>query len=148
MFCNMCVCFCNTYIYCVLFVYLSLLFCSYFVLRFLCFVVMCIFIFVCTSVGLLPPGESPIAVSKQAVMNAAKNRFPVFLALFLDMWTRDLSAIKPQPMRVNENAKQEDIRPSCKPLLGFEHKVCCSGGKKKVRKSGDAAVVTGCLELL
>ena len=26
-------------------------------------VVLCIFIFVCTSVGLLPPGESPIAVS-------------------------------------------------------------------------------------
>ena len=24
---------------------------------------MCVFIFVCTSVGLLPPGESPIAVS-------------------------------------------------------------------------------------
>jgi hypothetical protein len=31
---------------------------------FLCFVVvLCIFIFVCTSVGILPPGESPIAVS-------------------------------------------------------------------------------------
>jgi flagellar basal body-associated protein FliL len=49
-------------------VYLSLLFCSYFVV--LCFVVffvvtvvLCIFIFFCTSVGLLPPGESPIAVS-------------------------------------------------------------------------------------
>ena len=48
----------------------SLLFCSYFVvLCFLCLVVfvdivvLCIFIFVCTSVGLLPPGESPIAVS-------------------------------------------------------------------------------------
>jgi hypothetical protein len=26
-------------------------------------VVLCIFIFVCTRVGLLPPGESPIAVS-------------------------------------------------------------------------------------
>jgi hypothetical protein len=51
-----CVCFCNTDIFCVLFVYLSLLFCSY-------FVVLCIFIFVCTNVGLLPPGESPIAVS-------------------------------------------------------------------------------------
>ena len=69
MFCNMCVCFCNTYIYCVLFVYLSLLCCSYFVV--LCFVVffvvivvLCIFIFVCTNVGLLPPGETPIAVSK------------------------------------------------------------------------------------
>jgi hypothetical protein len=69
MFCNMCVCFCNTYIYCVLFVYLSLLFCGYFVV--LCFlfcsffvvIVLCIFIFVCTSVGLLPPGESPVAVS-------------------------------------------------------------------------------------
>ena len=45
--------------------YLSLLFCSYFVvLCFLCFVVvLCIFIFVCTGVGLLPPGESPNAVS-------------------------------------------------------------------------------------
>jgi hypothetical protein len=68
MFCNMCVCvcvcFCNTYIYCVLFVYLSLLFCSYFVvLCFVVIVVLCIFIFVCTSVELLPPGESPIAVS-------------------------------------------------------------------------------------
>jgi hypothetical protein len=91
MFCNVCVCFCNTrwfkydrdklwlvytqivpaifkppctYIYCVLFVYLYLLFCSYFVV--LCFfvviVVLCIFIFVCTSVGLLPPGETPTAV--------------------------------------------------------------------------------------
>jgi hypothetical protein len=28
-----------------------------------CFVVLCIFIFVCTCVGLLPPGENPIAVS-------------------------------------------------------------------------------------
>jgi hypothetical protein len=37
-------------------VYLLLLFCSY-------FVVLCYFYsFVCTSVGLLPPGESPIAV--------------------------------------------------------------------------------------
>ena len=45
--------------------YLSLLFCSYFVVLcfFLCFVVVLfIFIFVCTSVGLLPPGESPIAI--------------------------------------------------------------------------------------
>jgi hypothetical protein len=58
--------------YCVLFVYLSLLFCSYFVvLCSSCFVVflvvivvLCIFIFVSTSVGLLPPGESPTAVSK------------------------------------------------------------------------------------
>jgi hypothetical protein len=39
-----------------MFMYLSLLFCSY-------FVVLCIFIFVCTSVALLPPGESPIAVN-------------------------------------------------------------------------------------
>jgi hypothetical protein len=55
-----CVCFFyNAYIYCVLFVYLFLLFCSYFVV----IVVLHIFIFVCTSVGLLPPGESPIAVS-------------------------------------------------------------------------------------
>ena len=28
-----------------------------------CFVVLCIFVFVCTSVGLLPPSESPIAVT-------------------------------------------------------------------------------------
>jgi hypothetical protein len=45
-------------------VYLSLLSCSYFVvLLFWCFVVvLCILIFVCTGVELLPPGESPIAV--------------------------------------------------------------------------------------
>jgi hypothetical protein len=37
------------------------MFCSCFVV--LCFVVvLCVFISVCTSVGLLPPGESPIAV--------------------------------------------------------------------------------------
>jgi hypothetical protein len=42
-------------------VYISLLFCSYFVI-----VVLCIFIFVCTSVELLPPGESPIAVSSSS----------------------------------------------------------------------------------
>jgi hypothetical protein len=35
------------------------MFCGCFVV----IVVLCIFIFVCTSVGLLPPGESPIAVS-------------------------------------------------------------------------------------
>jgi hypothetical protein len=35
------------------------MFCSCFVV----IVVLCIFIFVCISVGLLPPGESPIAVS-------------------------------------------------------------------------------------
>jgi uncharacterized membrane protein len=65
----MCVRFCNTYI-CVLFVYLSSLFCTYFVFCFFMFcscfvviVVLCIFMFVCTSVGLLPPGESPTAVS-------------------------------------------------------------------------------------
>jgi hypothetical protein len=69
MFCNVCVCFCNTYIYCVLFVYLSLLFCSFFMFcSFLVvIVVLCIFIFVCTSVGLLPPGESAIAVSNNNI---------------------------------------------------------------------------------
>ena len=56
-----------TYIFCVLSVYLSLLFCSYFVVLFFlmlcsCFDVLCTF-FVCTSVGLLPPEENPIAVS-------------------------------------------------------------------------------------
>jgi hypothetical protein len=64
----------STYIYCVLFVYLSLLFCSNFVvLCFLCFVVffvvivvLSIFIFVCTSVGLLPLGERPSAVSRSS----------------------------------------------------------------------------------
>jgi hypothetical protein len=79
----MCVCvFCNTYIYCVLFVYLSLLCCSYFAV--LCFfmfcscsvviVVLCVFLFVCTSVGLLPPGESPIAVSNN---NNNNNKFMI-----------------------------------------------------------------------
>jgi hypothetical protein len=33
-----------------------------------CFVVLYIFIFVCTSVGLLPPGESPIAVMMMRMM--------------------------------------------------------------------------------
>ena len=42
-----------TYIFCVLFVY---------------FVVLCNFIFVCTSVGLLPPGESPIEVVEVVVV--------------------------------------------------------------------------------
>ena len=63
--------------------YLSLLFCSYFVvLCYLlfcsCFVLFCYFVvvlcyfycFLCTSVGLLPPGESPIAISKQAAAAA------------------------------------------------------------------------------
>jgi hypothetical protein len=45
MFCNMCVCFYNTYIL------IFSVFC------------LCTFIFVCTRAGLLPPGESPIAVS-------------------------------------------------------------------------------------
>jgi hypothetical protein len=53
-FCDM---YC-TYIYCVLFVYLLRFFCSY-------FAVLCYFLrFVCTSMGLLRPDESPIAVSK------------------------------------------------------------------------------------
>jgi hypothetical protein len=49
--------FCNTYctyIFCVIFVY------------FYCFVVIllfCVVTFVCTNVGLLPPAETPIAVS-------------------------------------------------------------------------------------
>jgi hypothetical protein len=38
------------------------MFCSFFVV----IVLLCIFIFVCTSVGLLPPGESPIAVSSSS----------------------------------------------------------------------------------
>ena len=38
-----------------------------------CFVVLCIFIFVCTSVGLLPPGESPIAVSSSSSNNNNNN---------------------------------------------------------------------------
>ena len=44
------------------------------VLCFLCFVVvLCIFIFVCTSVGLLPPGESPVAVSSSSSNNNSNN---------------------------------------------------------------------------
>jgi hypothetical protein len=65
----------QTYIFCVLFVYLSLLFCSYFVvLCVLCFV-LCIFIFVCTGAGLLPPGESPIAVSDNSNNNNNNNNY-------------------------------------------------------------------------
>jgi hypothetical protein len=55
-----------TYVFLVLFVYLLLLFCSYFVV--LCYVVFCYFYyFVCTSVGLLPPAESAIVVVVVAV---------------------------------------------------------------------------------
>jgi hypothetical protein len=50
-------------------VYLSLLFCSCFVV----IVVLCIFIFVCSSVGLLPLGESPIAVSSSSSNNNNNN---------------------------------------------------------------------------
>ena len=69
MFRNMCVCFCNmylltfsvfclcTYLYCFVVI---LLFC---VFMFCSFVILCIYIFVCTTVGLLPPGESPVRVS-------------------------------------------------------------------------------------
>ena len=81
----MCVSFsnmCCTYIFCVLFVYIYycfvviFLFCSHFVA--LCyfvlfllfcsyFVVLCYFYcFVYTSVGVLPPGESPVAVSSSS----------------------------------------------------------------------------------
>jgi hypothetical protein len=45
------------------------MFCSCFVV----IVVLCIFIFVCTSVGLLPPGESPNAVSNSNNNNNNNN---------------------------------------------------------------------------
>ena len=48
------------------------MFCSCFVVT----VVLCIFIFVCTSVGLLPPGESPIAVSSSSSSNNNNNSVP------------------------------------------------------------------------
>ena len=44
-----------THLYCFVVILFCFLFCS-------CFVVLSIFIFVCTTVGLLPPDESPIAV--------------------------------------------------------------------------------------
>ena len=53
---------------------------------FLCFVlifVLCIFIFVCTSVGLLPPGESPIAVSNN------NNIYVNYMCIF---WNYNLSS--------------------------------------------------------
>jgi hypothetical protein len=45
------------------------MFCSFFVV----IVVLCIFIIVCTSVGLLPPGESPIAISNNNTYINSKN---------------------------------------------------------------------------
>jgi hypothetical protein len=55
-----CVCFCNMYI---------LTFSAFYLCTYLyCFVVIllfCVFLFVCTSVALLPPGESPIAVNNK-----------------------------------------------------------------------------------
>ena len=55
----MCMCFC-TYLYCFV-----VILCYFDVLWLLCscFVLLCIFIFVCTSVVLLPPGESPSSSS-------------------------------------------------------------------------------------
>jgi hypothetical protein len=49
-------------------------FCSCFVV----IVILCIFIFVCTSVGLLPPGESPIAVSNNN-NNNNNNNIPLMM---------------------------------------------------------------------
>jgi hypothetical protein len=77
----MCVCVCNMYIltfsvhflctnlYCfvVILLFCVFTFCS-------CFVVLCIFIFVRTNVGLLPPGESPIAVSNNNINNNNNNK--------------------------------------------------------------------------
>jgi hypothetical protein len=58
-FCNTFTVFCLcTYLYCFVVILLFYVF-----LCFVVIVVLCIFNFVCTSVGLLPPGESPIAVS-------------------------------------------------------------------------------------
>ena len=48
------------------------MFCSCFVV----IVVLRIFIFVCTSVGLLPPGESPIAISSNNNNNNNNNNTP------------------------------------------------------------------------
>ena len=64
-----------TCILCVLFVYLPLLFCSY-------FVVLCYFYyFVCTSVGQLPPGESPTAVSSSS-SSSSSSTIPITLFCF------------------------------------------------------------------
>ena len=52
-------CFVVMLMFCVI-----LMFCS-------CFIVLCIFSFVCTSVGLLPPGESPIVIVVVVVVAAA-----------------------------------------------------------------------------
>jgi hypothetical protein len=41
----------------------------YLVCCYSCFVILCIFIFVCTSVGLLPPGESPTPVNNNDINN-------------------------------------------------------------------------------
>jgi hypothetical protein len=75
-------------------VYLSLFFCSYFVvLCFLCFVVVLffivvlrIFIFVCTSVGLLPPGESPIAVSSNYKNSSSFTGFTIHLRVLASLF--------------------------------------------------------------
>jgi hypothetical protein len=61
-----------TYFYCfvvILLFYVSFIFCSCFVV----IVVLCIPIFVCTSVGLLPPGESPIAASSSSSSSSSNN---------------------------------------------------------------------------
>jgi hypothetical protein len=96
MFCNVCVCVCVfviltfsvfclcTYLYC--FVVILLFYVLCFVVFFVVMVVLCIFISVCTSVGLLPPGESPIAVSN----NNNNNKIIINMNLIVAQLTKNL----------------------------------------------------------
>jgi hypothetical protein len=78
-------CLC-AYLYCFVVILLFcviLMFYSCFVVTVVC-VVLCIFIFVFTSVGLLPPGESPIAVSNN---NNNNNKLPPNSSEVKDAWS-------------------------------------------------------------
>ena len=99
--------------------YLSLLFCSYFVVLCFCFIVvlflllfccLCIFIFVCTSVGLLPPGESPIAVRNNNNNGENKKTSNIQIYINFDYYT-------------NNSVLKIQARPISRPLPTQNNKV-------------------------
>jgi hypothetical protein len=68
-------CFAVVLLFCVF--YVLQLFCCFVYFTFCsCFVVLCIFIFVCTRVGLLPPGKSPIAVIIIIIYYSSNDHYP------------------------------------------------------------------------
>jgi hypothetical protein len=77
----MCVCFCNMYIltfyvfclYTYLCCFVVILFCVFYVLYLFCYYIFCCFVYLFLSIELLPPGESPIAVSSSSSSSSNNN---------------------------------------------------------------------------